>query len=365
MLVEAPPPLPFGGVIWVGGYWVWEGSWIWAAGRWAPPPQPGYGWVHPYYEHRGNVVVFVTGHWSPPGVAFVPPPYNRSFTVVTAAPGVRPGAFPNGPQGVFVPPPPGSRPGLIVPAPVGTPPAAVISAPPVNNPGMHIQGGVASAGNNAANLTIVAPGSATASGRAFQSSVPALAHLAAALPAMVHAQAPMPIHAQPIQSFVPNRPPLSLPPSQPVQAAITPVWQTHLNNRPSNAAAVTSTPPPGPIQAPASSPVPVARPNPAGPVPVAPLPAVSQSPTMATPPHVVIPVAAPPDMPNANDRRVNARPVPPASPAVPAAQQMQRQANQPSAAQPPANARRPDQAQAAKPQPSREHHEEKGREHRE
>src|SRR5439155_1563899 len=52
MLVEAPPPMPFDGAVWIGGYWVWEGNWVWAAGRWTPPPQPNYLWVHPYYEHR-------------------------------------------------------------------------------------------------------------------------------------------------------------------------------------------------------------------------------------------------------------------------------------------------------------------------
>jgi len=52
MLVEVPPPAPFGDAVWVGGYWVWQGNWIWAHGRWLGPPNPGYHGVHPYYEKR-------------------------------------------------------------------------------------------------------------------------------------------------------------------------------------------------------------------------------------------------------------------------------------------------------------------------
>lgn len=43
MLVEVPPPPPFAGAVWTGGYWTWQGNWVWAAGRWSAPPQPGYG----------------------------------------------------------------------------------------------------------------------------------------------------------------------------------------------------------------------------------------------------------------------------------------------------------------------------------
>jgi len=61
MLVEDPGPMPFYGAVWTGGYWVWDGQWVWAHGRWLPPPMVGYGWTPPYYEHRGAVVVFVPG----------------------------------------------------------------------------------------------------------------------------------------------------------------------------------------------------------------------------------------------------------------------------------------------------------------
>ncbi|MGJ7529761.1 hypothetical protein [Variovorax sp. GB1P17] len=221
MLVEAPTPLPFAGAIWTGGYWTWQGNWVWAAGRWAAPPQPGYAWVQPYYEHRDSTVVFITGHWSAPGIAFVPPPLGLSLAVSVAAVGVVAGLAPIGPQGVFIPAPPGSRLGLIVPAPIGTPPAVVVSAPPVTNVGMRVQNTTINNVtnntttnvtnitniNNTRTVTVVAPASATASGRAFEAAVPASAHLAAALPPVVHAMAPVPASAKPVAAFVPGHQP--------------------------------------------------------------------------------------------------------------------------------------------------------------
>ena len=206
MLVEVPPPMPFENAVWVGGYWVWRGNWVWASGRWMGPPQPTYVWVHPYYEHRADAVIFIDGHWSPPGVVFVPPP--RTLPIVYARPayGVVPGPRPIGPEGCFVPPPPGSRRGIIVPAPIGTAPAVVTSAPPVIAPGMRVTANVVNVNNehvnnhvtnitnvtNVTNLTIVAPAGATANGHAFTGSVPSAPHLAAARPAVVQAHAPEP-----------------------------------------------------------------------------------------------------------------------------------------------------------------------------
>lgn len=234
MLVEIPVPVPYASAVWVGGYWVWEGNWIWAAGHWMAPPEPNYAWVHPYYEHRDGGVVFITGHWSPPGVVFVAPALTLHLTLVSAAPGVVPGPAPIGPLGVFVPPPPGSRMGLIVPAPIGTPPAVVTSAAPVVNVGMRIQSNTTTVNNstvnntnvtnvtNITNVTIVAPASATASGKAFETSVPAQAHLAAALQPAIRIAAPVPVSAKAIPAFVPGRSPVSLPPPQMVRSSATP-----------------------------------------------------------------------------------------------------------------------------------------------
>jgi len=228
MLVESPPAMPYDGAVWTGGYWVWEGNWVWAHGRWAGPPRPGYGWVNPYYEHRNGSVVFVNGFWAAPGVTFAAPPAGISISVGIVAAGVIAGPRCNGPEGVFVPPPPGSHSGLIVPAPIGTAPAVVISAPPIVNPGMRIAA-VNNSGGHVANVTIVAPPGATANGQAFNTSVPAQAHLAAAMTPVVRAYAPVPASGQPLPAYVAGRKPASLPAPQIVVHAVVapPVNQPH------------------------------------------------------------------------------------------------------------------------------------------
>jgi hypothetical protein len=233
MLVEEPAPPPFYGAVWIGGFWVWHGTWVWDHGRWAEPPRPSYVWVHPYYENRGGTVIFITGHWGAIGVAFVPPPRDRYFEVERPLPGVVAGPPCIGPEGVFVPPPPGSRLGIIIPAPVGTAPAVVTSAPAVVNVGMRITNNVNSNNttvvNNVTNVTnvtnithvtIVAPASATATGQAVNTSVPAQAHLAAALPPLVKVAAPPPATQRPIPAFVRGRPQVALPPPQVVHAIV-------------------------------------------------------------------------------------------------------------------------------------------------
>lgn len=227
MLVEVPPPSPSPGSVWIGGYWTWNGTWVWAHGHWAQPPRPGYYWVHPYYENRYDEVVFVTGYWSPPQAVFMPPPLTVHIAMAWVAPNVVPGPRPIGPSGVFVPAPPGSRAGIIVPAPVGTPPAVVTSAPPVVNVGMHIEHNVdvhnrtinnAVTNNisnvhnvtnitNVTNVTIVAPPGVVANGQAVKSVVPAQAHLAAALPAVVNMPAPKPATNKFILSAAAAHPP--------------------------------------------------------------------------------------------------------------------------------------------------------------
>lgn len=217
MLVEVPPPQPYPGAVWTGGYWGWQGRWVWCAGRWASPPRTDDVWVQPYYEHRDGAVVFVSGFWAARGVAFVPPPPGLHLSIQVAIGG---GTRPVGPMGVFVPPPPGSRPGLIVPAPIGTPPAVVVSAPPVTNVGMRIQNNTTQINHtvinntvnnttnvnnvrnvtNITNVTIVAPPGSTADGKAFHGDVPAASHLAAAMPTFGHVRAatPPPVSTPPL-----------------------------------------------------------------------------------------------------------------------------------------------------------------------
>jgi hypothetical protein len=203
-----------------------------------PPPRPNYGWVNPYYENRDGVVIFIDGHWSPPGVAFVAPAPGLHLTVEIAGPGVIPGPPPMGPSGVFIPAPPGSRFGIIIPAPIGISPAVVTSAPPVVAVGMRVNinnttNNVSNTTNttnvtnitkitNVTNVTVVAPASATATGRAVNASVPAQAHLAAALPPVVKVQAPRPVSSKPIPSYVHGRAPPALPAAQAVKVESAP-----------------------------------------------------------------------------------------------------------------------------------------------
>jgi hypothetical protein len=250
LLVESPPPPPFEDAVWVGGYWVWQGDWVWAHGHWVGAPQPNYVWVHPYYEHRDGVVIFISGHWSPPGVAFVPPPPGIHLTVEVAAAGVIAGPRPMGPNGCFIPPPPGSRAGIIIPAPIGTAPAVMTGAPPVVAVGMRVTNIVNNTNivrnsttvtnttnnvtnvknvTNITNVTIVAPPSATANGQAVNTSVPAQAHLAAAQKSIVKAQAPEPASSKPIPAFVHGRAPTALPPAQAVSTAPSGPQQARTN----------------------------------------------------------------------------------------------------------------------------------------
>ncbi len=232
MLVETVTPMPYEGAVWTGGYWVWEGNWVWAHGRWAGPPQPGYGWVNPYYENRGGSVVFVNGFWAAPGVSFVAPSLSVNIAVGVVGVGVVAGVRPIGPAGVFVPAPPGSHFGLIVPAPIGTAPAVVTAAPPIIHEGMHINvnnnsttiNNVTNVHNmtNVTNVTVVAPASATASGQAVNTSVPAQPHLAAAMPPVVKAMAPEPASQKAIPAYVAGRQPAVLPPPQVVHSEVTP-----------------------------------------------------------------------------------------------------------------------------------------------
>jgi len=226
LLVEVPPPSPFGDAVWVGGYWVWQGNWVWAHGHWMEPPRADYMWVHPYYEHRGDAVIFIDGHWSARGVVFVPPPPNMRLEVERPAYGVIPGARPIGPEGCFVPAPPGSRAGIIIPAPVGTAPAVVTSAPAVIAPGMRITNNVTTVNNvtnvtnvtRVTNVTIVAPPGATKNGRAFDTMVPAAPHLAAGRPALVQARAPEPVSTRPLPVYTPGSRPPALPQPPPMHA---------------------------------------------------------------------------------------------------------------------------------------------------
>jgi hypothetical protein len=57
----APPPRP--GLVWVPGYWVWDGHrHVWRRGHWMHE-RPGWAWEPAHWEERGGRWFFVAGHW--------------------------------------------------------------------------------------------------------------------------------------------------------------------------------------------------------------------------------------------------------------------------------------------------------------
>jgi hypothetical protein len=62
-LVEVVPPSPGVGFIWIGGAWVWNGSWVWESGHWDRPPHPGAIWIPHRYGTQDGRHVFIRGGW--------------------------------------------------------------------------------------------------------------------------------------------------------------------------------------------------------------------------------------------------------------------------------------------------------------
>ena len=211
---DPPPPQPYVEAIWVGGHWTWwNGEWVWARGRWARPPTVGYVYAEPYYEYRGDAVVFVAGFWHPVTRVFVPPPPTVYIPVVTVRVVHVGYVRPMGPHGVFVPAPPGSQPGVIVPAPVGTPPAVVLSAPPVVRPGMVIR-----PVPNHGVVEVYAPAGVTREGRPVTAQAPVLSHDAASVQPVVVAppppvRGPSPVLARPAGPVTVGGNPVNVPAS--------------------------------------------------------------------------------------------------------------------------------------------------------
>lgn len=227
MLAEYPPPPPSPDAYWTGGYWVWRNDWVWAPGRWTEPPRPRYHWVPPYYEHRRDRVVFVDGFWAAPGVDFVAPAAGLTIALAVVGGAFAHGHAPDGPQGPFLPPPPGSRPGLLVPAPIGIAPYVMTRAPAIVSGGMQVRQVVnnttvnrttinnrTTVVNNIQNVTIQAPASATVGHQAVNLSVPAHAHLAAAQGMLATPSAPQRLAeptAKPMPAQVPTQTPRDMP----------------------------------------------------------------------------------------------------------------------------------------------------------
>jgi hypothetical protein len=62
--VETPPAPPVTTVVWVPGFWQWDGAtWIWIAGAYQLRPTASLTWRAPEWRPRGTVHVLVPGAW--------------------------------------------------------------------------------------------------------------------------------------------------------------------------------------------------------------------------------------------------------------------------------------------------------------
>jgi hypothetical protein len=62
-IVEARTAAPFGGAVWIPGYWQWNGGrHVWVGGRWSAG-RAGMMWEPAHWEQRGHHHRFVPGHW--------------------------------------------------------------------------------------------------------------------------------------------------------------------------------------------------------------------------------------------------------------------------------------------------------------
>jgi hypothetical protein len=72
--VAGPPPPPLSetqgaptapGMVWVEGYWHWNGvQYVWIPGHWETPP-PGFVWSAPSLGTVDGRYVYRAGHWKP------------------------------------------------------------------------------------------------------------------------------------------------------------------------------------------------------------------------------------------------------------------------------------------------------------
>jgi WXXGXW repeat (2 copies) len=62
------PPCPEDGLIWVPGYWGWDGDdqdYYWVPGSWVEAPQTGLLWTPPWWGWENGVYLFHDGFWGP------------------------------------------------------------------------------------------------------------------------------------------------------------------------------------------------------------------------------------------------------------------------------------------------------------
>ncbi len=63
--VEVMTTCPSSNHVWIGGYWKWEGRWVWECGCWKPRPHPTACWEPGHWSkhHTYRGWVWVPGHW--------------------------------------------------------------------------------------------------------------------------------------------------------------------------------------------------------------------------------------------------------------------------------------------------------------
>lgn len=77
--VEAKPPIPHSGAVWIPGHHKWSGGkYVWIPGRWASP-QAGKKWVPGHWQKTPRGYRWVEGHWAATGAPAkpVPPPPHK------------------------------------------------------------------------------------------------------------------------------------------------------------------------------------------------------------------------------------------------------------------------------------------------
>jgi hypothetical protein len=64
MMEEKRPPAAGPGMVWLGGFWGYEGGrHVWHAGHWEKPPKPKAHYVDPKWDRKGSQYGFREGHW--------------------------------------------------------------------------------------------------------------------------------------------------------------------------------------------------------------------------------------------------------------------------------------------------------------
>jgi WXXGXW repeat (2 copies) len=62
-IVEVRPAAPFGGAVWIPGYWHWNGNrHMWVGGHWSAP-RAGWSWEPNHWQQTPRGWVHVRGHW--------------------------------------------------------------------------------------------------------------------------------------------------------------------------------------------------------------------------------------------------------------------------------------------------------------